>query len=133
MVRRRFGRIDPSRIESSRSAAVSDGRSDYEVEMERALSFAGLPAPLLEFRFAARRAWRFDFAWPYFLVALEVEGGTWAQGRHTRGAGFEADCRKYAEAALGGWLVLRVTGGMVESGEALELCERALQARGWAR
>jgi hypothetical protein len=43
------------------------------------------------------------------MIALEVEGGVWTRGRHTRGKGFLGDMEKYNAAALGGWCVLRVT------------------------
>lgn len=68
----------------------------------------GGPVPVPEFRFCATRRWRFDFAWPEAMLAVEVEGGHWAQGRHTRGSGFEGDAEKYLEATLGGWTVLRL-------------------------
>lgn len=89
-----------------------------------------LPTPLREHPFAPPRRWRFDFAWITGTrkVAVEVEGGSWIAGRHTRGSSFEADCEKYAEAALAGWIVLRVTTGMVEDGRALLLVRRALHA-----
>jgi very-short-patch-repair endonuclease len=76
-----------------------------------------------ECRFCSRR-WRFDFALPDKL-AVEVEGGVWAQGRHNRGAGFAADCEKYNEAVLLGWRVLRFTTDMVLDGTALSTIERA--------
>jgi hypothetical protein len=94
----------------------------------------GLPAPVREYRFAEYigRQWRFDFAWPAYLVACEVEGGTFLPGggRHNRGAGYEADCEKYSTAAIEGWSVVRVTGRMVTSGAAVDLVGRALAARG---
>jgi hypothetical protein len=67
----------------------------------------GLPAPEAEHRFAAPRRWRFDFAWPAYRVALEVEGGVWTGGRHTSGAGFVRDMEKYNAAGGLGWIVLR--------------------------
>lgn len=76
------------------------------------------------------RRWRFDLAWPGVKVACEIEGGIWANGRHTRGSGFEGDCIKYSEAAILGWRVIRVTGGMIEDGRALALIRRALAAVG---
>lgn len=85
-----------------------------------------LPMPEREYRFCERR-WKFDFCWTEIKLALEIEGGTWTGGRHTRGAGFEADCRKYAKALILGWRVLRVTSGMVQSGEALGLVEQAIK------
>lgn len=71
-----------------------------------------------EFKFHPKRRWRIDFAFPDERVGVEVEGGTWSGGRHTRGSGFAADCEKYAQAMCLGWRVLRVTGDQVKSGEA---------------
>jgi very-short-patch-repair endonuclease len=68
------------------------------------------------------RRWRFDFAWPALRLAVGVEGGTWTAGRHSRGAGYEADCEKYAAALIDGWRVLRVTTGQVRSGAAISWC-----------
>lgn len=59
-------------------------------------------------------------------IAVEVEGGVWSSGRHTRPAGFLGDMEKYNELALAGWMLLRVTPQDVKSGAALELIERAL-------
>jgi len=67
------------------------------------------PAPAREYRFASPRRWKFDFAWPDARLAVEIEGGTWSGGRHTRGAGYANDCTKYNAAVLEGWRVLRYT------------------------
>lgn len=61
-----------------------------------------------EHRFCPPRLWRFDFAWPSMALAVEIEGGAFIGGRHTRGAGFRGDAEKYATALLLGWRVLRV-------------------------
>jgi hypothetical protein len=55
------------------------------------------------------------------MVAVEIEGGIWGDGRHVRGTGFIADCRKYNAAARAGWRVFRFTPEMVQSGEAIDL------------
>ena len=78
-----------------------------------------LPEPTREYRFHPTRRWRLDFAWPDKKFGVEIEGGTWINGRHTRGSGFEADCEKYAEAMCIGWRILRVTGEQVKSGQAI--------------
>ena len=70
---------------------------------------AGIGEPMQEHRFHPTRRWRFDYAWPDFKVALEVEGGVWTRGRHTRGSGFVRDIEKYNEAHRLGWRVLRCT------------------------
>lgn len=105
--------------------------SDLEETFALQLRAAKLPKPEREYQFAKPRRWRFDFAWPFdggpFAgFAVEIEGGTWAKGRHTTGAGFAKDCEKYNEAALRGWIVLRFTGDDVKSGRALEMTKRAL-------
>jgi hypothetical protein len=68
-----------------------------------------LPDPIREYRFHPTRRWRFDYAWPGELVALEVEGAVWVKGRHTRGSGFIADLEKYNAATALGWRVVRFT------------------------
>lgn len=73
-----------------------------------------------EHRFHKIRYWRFDFAWPEFKVAVEIEGGVWVKGRHNRGAGFIEDCHKYNEAARMGWTVLRFPTQEVENGTMIE-------------
>lgn len=78
---------------------------------------------------AKPRRWRVDFAWPDRKLAVEVEGGAWIGGRHTRGVGFGADCEKYAELTVAGWTVLRVTGRHVKTGQALQWIEQAMALR----
>ena len=87
----------------------------------------GLPMPVEEFRFHPKRKWRFDLCWQSQKLAVEIEGGTWSHGRHTRGKGFRLDCEKYAEALCLGWRVLRVTTDMVNDGTALGYVERILK------
>ena len=89
----------------------------------------GLPEPTPEFRFHATRKWRFDFAWPDLKVAVEVEGGIWIGGRHTRGKGFLADLEKYNYAAVAGWCVLRCQPSTLMSGAFLQLLRQALSSR----
>jgi very-short-patch-repair endonuclease len=72
-----------------------------------------IPKPVREFKFHETRGWRFDFAWPYLFIAVEVEGGQWVRGRHTRGAGFANDCEKYNAAVERGWRVFRFSTSMV--------------------
>lgn len=97
-----------------------------EQELEGLLKMVKAPPAEREYRFHPDRRWRFDFCWPEQMVAVEVEGGVWNNGRHTRGSGFVADLSKYNEAALLGYTVLRVTPQMVRNGEVLDLLERAL-------
>ena len=101
-------------------------KSVLEHELARQILLVRCAVPEREYRFHPTRKWRFDFAWPDSKVAAEVEGATWANGRHTRGSGVELDCEKYAEANLLGWHVYRFTGKMVSDGRAIDYIERAL-------
>lgn len=107
---------------------MSRSISDPEQLLAYHLRVAGLPEPEREFRFDKVRRWRFDFAYekPH-MIGIEVEGGTWRNGRHTRGAGYEKDCEKYNAAVLLGWRVFRFTSGMVKSGEAIRVIEEAMK------
>ena len=88
--------------------------SDLEARFIVAWRAIGGPAPTCEFRFHDERKWRFDFAWPESRIAVEIEGGIWSGGRHTRGAGFISDAAKYNHAAALGWRVFRLTGEMID-------------------
>ncbi len=74
-----------------------------------------IPPPECEHRFCRSRKFRFDYAWPQQLVAVEIEGGTYGRrkSRHSTGHGYSTDCDKYNLAALGGWIVLRYTAAHV--------------------
>lgn len=85
-----------------------------------------LPDPVREYRFHPVRRFRFDFCWPDRLLAVEVDGGSWVNGRHSRGTGIDSDCEKFALAMLDGWRVLRVTGTHIKSGQAIQWISRAL-------
>lgn len=89
---------------------------------------AGLPIPEPEYRFAIPRMWRIDFAWPAQRIAVEIEGGVWTGGRHTRGSGFMGDMEKYNELALRGWHLLRVTPKQRDGGDLIPLLKRAAEA-----
>lgn len=89
----------------------------------------GFPAPTREHAFCAHRDWRFDYAWPGLLIALELEGGTFSGGRHSTGAGMRADMEKYNEAALRGWLVLRCETSRARSERVMGWIWRAMLAR----
>jgi very-short-patch-repair endonuclease len=84
----------------------------------------GLPAPITEYKFHPVRRWRFDFAFPDRKIAVEIEGGVFTQGRHTRGKGFSGDMEKYNAAVLLGWKLLRYTPNHVNFNEIRELYNR---------
>ena len=84
-----------------------------------------------EYKFHDCRRWRFDYALPAILVAVEYEGLPLQvqKSRHTTISGFCGDCEKYSEAAILGWCVVRVNAVSMESGLAHELIRRAVDSR----
>jgi len=74
----------------------------------------GVPDPIREYPFASPRRFRADFAWPAEKVMVEIQGGIYSKGRHTRGGGFEADCEKRCLATYLGWRVFELTRRMLE-------------------
>ena len=111
--------------ETSASAEIARQRRAAEREkLEAVFALQARAAKLAHgmvrnHRFHPVRQWKLDFAWPDYLLAVEVEGGTWSGGRHVRGAGFEEDAQKYLEAMMLGWRVIRATGSMVKSGQVI--------------
>jgi hypothetical protein len=84
----------------------------------------GLPGAVAEYRFHPEIKWRFDFAFPntdslntdHRLLALggvavEVQGGIWTRGRHTRGKALKQEWDKLNAAAGLGWRVLYCAPG----------------------
>jgi len=66
-----------------------------------------LPVPEKEYKFHKTRRWRIDFAWPDIKLAIEIEGGIFTKGRHTRATGFLGDIVKYNSLQESGWALLR--------------------------
>lgn len=108
----------------------------------------GLPPYLRQHRFAKEalgRGWMFDFAWPKYMLAVEIEGLVMRKlkdaktnedvlcvyGRHATITGMRGDMEKYNAAGIIGWTVLRFEQQMVKQGDAVAETMRCLCARGW--
>jgi hypothetical protein len=109
--------------------AWSSSTSSQSLIFSALCSEMDIPTPVCEMRFAEPRRWRFDYAWPHLKVALEVEGGIWTNGRHTRGKGFLGDLEKYNTAALMGWVVLRVEPKKLVTTETATMIQLMLERR----
>lgn len=89
----------------------------------------GYPVPVSEYRFAPPRKWLFDFAWVDAKIALEIEGGVWSGGRHTRPKGFLGDIEKYNAAALAGWRLIRITPEQLTAGDLFPILDTLFGAK----
>lgn len=111
------------------------GRGIKPKQQDKADIFAAMwpadyPRPQREYVFAHPRRWRFDFAWPWLKVAVEVDGGQWSSfggGRHNT----DADREKMNTAAAMGWRVLRFSPKMLkDAGAVIALVSQALKHAG---
>lgn len=100
--------------------------SALEMALLTRLERFGVPLGEGQYRFVPGRLYRFDRAWPAQMVAVEIQGGLWVNGAHSRGSGVERDCVKLSIAAALGWRVLPVSKAMIEDGQAVELIAQAL-------
>ena len=62
---------------------------------------------ILEYKFHDTRKWRIDIFIPDLKVAIELDGGVYTHGRHTRPKGFLADIEKYNKISILGLKLLR--------------------------
>lgn len=79
-----------------------------------------------EYKFHPKRQWKADFHMTGTKILVEIEGGIWTGGRHTRGKGFIHDMEKYNAATVLGYQVLRFSTEQVKSGLAVRQIERLL-------
>jgi very-short-patch-repair endonuclease len=91
-------------------------------------NFKGLDI-VKEYKFHPRRRWRFDYAFPFLMVAVEVDGGVWTGGRHINPAGYINDMEKLNTAASMGWLVLRITTDDRFASKTYDLIKNAIEYR----
>lgn len=87
--------------------------------------------PVAEFKFTADRKWRFDLAWEFHRLALEIDGGAFIRGGggHTRGAALRAEHEKRRRAAEDGWRIIPVFPEVVLSETTYDSVRQALRMR----
>ena len=92
----------------SRNMANEAIARQYELFRRTLEIFTGCQV-VAEHKFHDTRKWRIDFAIIDLKIGIEIEGGVWSGGAHTRGKGFIEDMEKYNAAVTFGWVILRFT------------------------
>lgn len=119
----------------SRSKAVARSNIPYkprksvskgEALLENHLNALKIPFTK-EFRFHPDRKWQADFRIDDMPILVEVEGGVFSNGRHTRGEGYTKDCEKYSAAAVNGWFVIRGTTAQIKAGLVIQWIEKLIE------
>lgn len=116
--------VSPDVYEANRHLAEqhkepkTQARKDLDTELRQQFAYTfeatwrllGGPDLEREFQFCTERQWRADYR--VGNVLIELEGGVYSGGRHTRGKGFIEDCFKYNMATLMGYRLIRIGTGM---------------------
>ena len=104
----------------SRKQIKETKQSELELEFItrwRQLAPRGLPEPIGQVKFCGRKfAW--DWAFPCSKIAIEMQGGTWVHGAHTREPRYSDDCEKSIIGQCLGWMVIWLSGPMIRDDPA---------------
>jgi hypothetical protein len=138
--------VPPLKLTAPKPKRPSQGKRREQDFADQCRSYL-LPTVIRKHLFAKSigRRWEFDFAFPEYHLAVEIEGlavrkigGVFVcTGRHTTPKGFEGDCEKYATAVLLGWTVVRFMTKQAAPGRngapsyAIQMTQRILYSRGW--
>lgn len=113
---------------SSTILDVSDLEAQFLVNYQ---NLGGTHMPIPQHQFAEDRNWRFDYAWPPAMVAVEIQGGQYVQryskdgefkgvgGGHHTPSGYRDDVQKLNAATVLGWRVFILTSDMVEDSRVI--------------
>ena len=137
-----MGALDIAPVELDAAALIADAGdlgADVQTELERATrdsekeklarQFEYLwrmwdgPELAKEYRFRVQRRWRFDYYHADSNTAIELHGGVWSEGRHTRGKGFLGDLEKMNAAQMQGITVLQLGTGQVDDAHVGEIAD----------
>lgn len=109
---KRGTRVKTERVQSIGESTLANQLSALKIGFEQ------------EYKFHPKRKWRADFHLVEKRILIEVEGGIWSGGRHTRGKGYIGDLEKYNAAVVMGYQVLRFSTEQVKSGLAVRQIEQ---------
>lgn len=133
-----FVHVEPPALSVESARQVLEARramnQKLEAKFRQHLIWAGMGSVFeTQVRFHPTRKWLFDFYAAPYKLAVEIHGGTFAQGYHTRGVGFDQDREKIHAAIELGITVLEFTSTSIDDGSGIALTERMLLTRGWVK
>lgn len=114
-----------TKIYSKRKKSGVGKKKRSEAELQLSIQLKALKIEFIEeYQFHQTRKWRADFHILNTKILIEVEGGIWTNGRHTRGTGYLGDMEKYNAASKLGFTILRFSTQQVKSGFAVKEIEQ---------
>jgi len=90
-------------------------RKPSVLERKFSLYWLAVKGPKLEaeFKFCESRRWKSDFCHVASKTLIELEGGLYINGGHSRGAAYEKNLEKYNEAQFLGYHLFRLGPNMI--------------------
>jgi hypothetical protein len=101
-------KLKPPAKPRKRTKAPAGHRTSY-AGMAPLFKACGLPVPVFEHYPLKPRFWRLDVSWPELMIAIEIDGGLFNQGAHTRGAFIMRTHEKLNALAAAGWRMWHYT------------------------
>lgn len=93
-------------------------QSDLEDAFEHWWSLLGDATPYKrQYKFHPTQNYAADFAFPDEMLLVEIEGGIWIRGAHSRGSGVMKDIKRQNAATKLGWAMLRIPGHHVNGSD----------------
>jgi hypothetical protein len=106
-------------------------RSSLELVFDRQLRDSGITELyIIEHKFHPTRRWRLDYYFPRIQLGLEIQGGTWTNGGHSRGSGVTSDLEKKEALLLAGIRLYELDGGKtgrVMSGHGINILKQLIE------
>jgi very-short-patch-repair endonuclease len=115
---------------STRSKVVRLARTEVSAEDQLAFQLASIPEQpqfIRQYRIHPDRKFVADFFFSQGPLVVEIDGGGYINGRHSRGQGIENDAEKSALIAAMPARLIRVTPKHVENGLAVQWILEALK------
>lgn len=86
---------------------MTDTESKLEAAFLKQWKKTGAVNVVLQYKFHSKRSWRFDFAWPEYKLAVEIQG--FGPGHNTY-SGMSKDYEKHNHAVIAGWKIIYLMG-----------------------
>ncbi len=99
----------PTKVAIKVPTKISVEKTAIEFILKSFLQQNIIPEYVAEHRFDQERRYRFDWAIPSLMLAIEYEGLFSDKSGHTTIKGYSKDIKKYNLATLQGWKILRYT------------------------
>jgi len=91
------------------------------------LDACGLGGYVREAQIIPHRKYRYDFYYPEANLCIEIQGGVWSNGAHSRPTGITRDYEKANLCVQHGFRLLQFDVKQVKSGDAVEFVRSIIQ------